>query len=94
MKSKAARTDAEKVVNMVRAAIKSCEPTLLERVQHQIGVLEQANAVADELVDEWAARAKGSGVPIGFVRQCEIDSRARGYSHLAALRALEKHLRN
>ena len=67
---------------------------LIERVQHQIGVLEQANAVADELVDEWAERAKGSGVPIGVVRQCEIDSRARGYSHLAALRALEKHLRN
>jgi hypothetical protein len=34
---------------------------LIERVQHQIGVLEQANAVADELVDEWAERAKGSG---------------------------------
>jgi hypothetical protein len=57
-----------------------------------IDTLERASVQADVLIDRFFAGAAGSGVPVAAVRQCEIDSKARGYSFLAALRIIKQKI--
>lgn len=68
-------------------------PSLLMRVERWLDEQEDRNDLADALIDEFIALTPTPGVPPAVVRQCEVDARARGFSHDLALRVLATRLK-
>jgi hypothetical protein len=75
---------------------KAVEPSLIERVDGLLGKYGDLDHCADEVIDAHIAKiALGCpGVPLGILRQCEIEAYARGYSRALALKRLRKKLEN
>lgn len=72
------------------------EPSLLERVYGLLGKYGDLDQRADEVIDAYIAKIalECPGVPLGVLRQCEIEASARGYSRALALKGLRQRLEN
>jgi hypothetical protein len=69
-------------------------PSLAERVDSLLERHAELKKQSEQIIDEFASNlaAETPGVPKDNLRQTEIDSRAHGYSYVAALRTLRGKL--
>src|SRR5262245_22474416 len=73
------------------ACLQSPRP-LRERVDDVLAKYAELNDAADVLIEEYVDLFACPHIPRGAIRQCEVDARARGYSHEIALRVLRQRL--
>lgn len=68
--------------------------TPLERVDEILAEYGELADRAEQIIEAHVATvaARTPGVPKKTIRTCEIDGRAHGYSHVAALRQLRRRL--
>jgi hypothetical protein len=68
--------------------------TLRDQVDRLLGRYVVLDQTAEDLIDAYALehKQKCDNVPIGVIKQCQIENYAHGFSHRLALERLRKIL--
>jgi hydroxymethylglutaryl-CoA reductase len=78
---------------MAKSVTKEVPARLSDRVDHWLEEQEERNQRADAMIEEYITGLSIPGIPLGVLRQMEIDGRARGFSHDLAMRILAVRLK-
>jgi hypothetical protein len=82
-------------MSQLKAAFLKPVRSLRERVEEVIARYQELDDAAEVLINEFCHEVRARdcpSLPLGAIRQCEIDARARSYSYEQALRVLLRRL--